>query len=125
MSATSAACEAWGCDGKGRNRQGRTYKNGYPENQYGDCGLPCHRVEMCQCGHTREGHQADYTCFACAGDLPCDAPGVTVKMTEFAHTWRWDLRCARHGTLRVGGPLDNWEPDAVTRFRFEHAGHRP
>lgn len=80
-------------------------------------------VEMCQCGHSRASHPApDFACWGCTGK-PCDAPGVTVKMTEFTSTWRWDLRCGLHGTLRVGGPLDDWEPTAVTMFRREHAGH--
>lgn len=75
---------------------------------------------MCQCGHTRESHGPDLLCFGCAGGLPCDAPGVTVKFTEYAETWRWNLRCKRHGTLEVRGPIDDWEPDAVTRFRLDH-----
>lgn len=78
---------------------------------------------MCQCGHTRDSHQPDWTCYGCHGVPPCDAPGVTVKLTEFRETWRWDLRCADHGWLRVGGPIDDWEPEAVTNFRREHAGH--
>lgn len=77
---------------------------------------------MCQCRHTRESHDEWLRCFACAGP-PCDAPGVTVKCREYAHTWTWNLRCERHGTLQVNGPIDDWEPDAVALFRREHAGH--
>lgn len=43
-------CEAWGCGGNGRNRQGWTDKNGYPEDQYGDCGFPCRDTEVTSSG---------------------------------------------------------------------------
>lgn len=77
---------------------------------------------MCQCGHTRASHGPALECWGCVGE-PCDAPGVTVKLRLHSRTWQWNLRCSVHGSLHVNGPIEDWEPTAVSKFRREHAGH--
>lgn len=80
------------------------------------------KIDMCQCGHTRASHGPRFECWGCTGG-PCDAPGVTAKLNIYAETWRWNLRCERHGSLEVRGLIGDCEPSAVTLFRSEHAGH--